>query len=117
MKLLDHFIKFRLDLNVNQKLKPLLKDWNINVIVKVLDTEEYYTLIVRKGEILEILEDQVRDPLRNFDIEANNQTLIEIFSGRLSPAEAVLDGELASYGDSKDEDILDVIALIIWGIY
>lgn len=115
--LFDQLVKFKQDLNTNEKLRPLLKEWNINVLLKVLDTDDYYTLIVRNGVIGEILKLIERDPVHNFEIEANSQTFNDIFNGRLSPAEAVLDGEMASYGESKDEDILDVIALVIWGIY
>lgn len=114
--LVTHLEKFKEDLNKNEKLKPLLKNWNINVIIKVLDLDEVYTFVVRRGVVLEILKN-MKHYEKNFEIEAVNDTFIEIFSGKLSPTEAILDGEMASFGNSKDEDILDAITLVIWGIY
>lgn len=114
-ELKSHLIRFEEDVNKNEKLRPLLKKWDINVIIDVLDTEEIYTLIFRGGILQEIKEEKIENE-RDFVAEANIDVFLEIFNGKLNPTEAVLDGEMSTFGDEKDEDILDGIALVVWGI-
>lgn len=115
MELLQYLEKFKINLNDNIKLKPVLKNWNINVILRILDKNTQLTLIIIQGNLEEIFNYEIEGS-KNFYLEATYDIFLDIFKGKINPTEAVLDGDLISFGNSDDEEKLDGIALIIWGI-
>ncbi|MBS0031775.1 SCP2 sterol-binding domain-containing protein [Chitinophaga sp. 22321] len=112
--LYGHLQQFREHLNTNIKLRKLLGDWNIHVVLRATDPEINYTLVVENGYLIDIVASEIIGP-KMFVAEATYQTFVEIFTGKLNPTEAVIDGDMSTYGEDKDESLLDGIILIIWG--
>ena len=106
---------FQIKFNSNAQLKKLLLNWNPNIILNSIDSGNQYTLWVREQLLANILEKEEPSDHQIF-IEAENETLVKVFSGTLNPSEAVLDGDMVVFGDDKDQIKLDAITLIIWGM-
>ncbi len=113
--LLNSLLDFRDRVNENAKLKTFLKGWEPVISILTSDTGEAYSLVVKNETVTQVLLENM-DHNHKIDVEGDETTLDQVFSGNLNPAEALLDGQLAIYGNEKDQLKLDAIALIIWGM-
>lgn len=114
-ELLKSLQEFQQEVNTNENVHKLIKNWNPNFIIESSDTGEFYTLEVYDMRIKNILEGEVNSD-HEIRIEGDDEILTAIFTGDLNPAEAVLNGELMVYGDQNDQLKLDAISLVIWGM-
>lgn len=114
-KLLTSLSNFQSEVNKNESVKKLTKDWNPRLIIQSSDSEEVYTLVIEESTIATITpgEHSANHEIR---IEGDVEILQNVFMGKLNPAEAVLNGEMAVYGEQSDQIKLDAISLIIWGM-
>jgi len=106
---------FQTSVNENQKLKKFLKGWEPVIIISSTDTEKSYSLVVKDESVAEILPEKINHQ-HQIEVEGEETTLEQVFSGSLNPASALLDGQIAVYGSDKDQLKLDAIAFIIWGM-
>jgi putative sterol carrier protein len=106
---------FQSKANANDNVHKLVKDWSPNIIIETMDTDESYTLLVRDERIAEILENQANSS-HEIRLEGDTDVLQAIFYGDRNPAEAVLNGDLAVFGNPNDQIKLDAITLLIWGM-
>ena len=114
--LLDSLRNFKEEVQQNENVHKLVKNWNPNIILETMDTEQIYTLQVRDCLIDQILNEENEESNHIIRLEADEEILTTIFSGEMNPAEAVLNGELVVFGDAKDQIKLDAITLLIWGM-
>lgn len=98
--------------NSDQQLRPMLKDWDRNILVKATDIPSEHYLMVKNGDVT----------LQRFDADdadltviGDGQLLSELFSGYISPTEPYLNGSLRVLGTEEDVMRLDFISLMIWG--
>lgn len=106
---------FQGDVNGNPRLKNLLKGWNPSVVLDALDTGRSFTLKLDEGCIADVETGKHERP-HSILIQSTEEVLGRVFSGRLNPARAVLDGDLAVFGSDKDQVKLDAISLVLWGL-
>lgn len=106
---------FQEKLNANQQIGKLINNWNPNIIIKALNSDEQYTMFVADGKISHI-ENGLFESAHEITIEGDSDILLKVFSGTTNPAEAVLDGELFVYGGDQDQIKLDALTLVIWGM-
>ncbi len=112
--LLELLSEFKNKVNSNPKIVPLTKKWEPNIIINVLEREEYYTLKIRNSKVAEILP-VVENNDHEVHLEGEEEDLAAIFSGKNNPVQAVLDGSLEIFGEQSDQIKLDIIAMVIWG--
>jgi hypothetical protein len=113
--LLESLENFKERVKENDNVHKLVQNWDRNIVVEAMDTESIYTLLIRNSTIETIIEDENEDE-SVIRLEADEDVLSTIFTGKLNPAEAVLNGELVVFGDPADQIKLDAITLLIWGM-
>ena len=102
--------------NTNPRVKRLVAGWDRLVVLDAIDTGSSYGLVIDK----EILSKVETKPQFNEDdealvhLEAEEQVLKEIFSGKYNPATALTDGALAVYSKERDKVKLEALAMVIW---
>ena len=106
---------FRDSVNGHPRLQKLLVGWKPNILIEAVDTGEIFTLVVDGAEIHEV-EKRALESDWLMRVEAEDEVLRDVFSGRRNPGEAYLDGDLAVFGSDKDQVKLDAITLVIWGM-
>lgn len=111
----NNLLKFIDDVNAMPRMRSLLKDWEPQVIVRVSDSDEFFSFRVEDSNLTPLRTDSIELP-HTVTLRAGEETLNKIFSGAMNPARAHLDGDLEVFGSDKDEVKLDAISLILWGI-
>lgn len=106
---------FQSEVNKNDGVKKLTKNWNPRMIIQSSNSEEVYTLAIQESSISEIIAGEVASA-HEIRIEGDAEILRDVFNGKTNPAEAVLNGEIAVYGEQSDQIKLDAISLVIWGL-
>src|SRR5258708_4542580 len=107
---------FKRRFNINPRAKKLVVGWNRLILLDAPDTGSKYALII-KDEILTDVK-----PMPNYDeddealvhLQAEQQVLTEIFSGKYNPATALTDGVLAVFSKERDKVKLEALAMVIW---
>ena len=110
-ELLETLEAFKEKVNTNENVRKLIKNWNPNVTVSS-DTEDF-TMIIR-DQVMEQVATEKLESDHTIEIEADEDTLIDVFNGTYNPSKAVLDGELAVFGQDQDQMKLDIIAVFLW---
>lgn len=110
-ELLETLEAFKEKVNTNENVRKLIKNWNPNVTVSS-DTENF-TMIIR-DQVMEQVATEKLESDHTIEIEADEDTLIDVFNGTYNPSKAVLDGELAVFGQDQDQMKLDIIAVFLW---
>jgi hypothetical protein len=107
---------FKERFNNNPRAGKLVKDWNRIVLLDSTDTGSKFGLVVQDQVLTEVR------PMKGFDeeagdlvhLQAEEDVLHEIFSGRYNPASALVDGALAVYSPDRDKVKLEALAMVIW---
>jgi hypothetical protein len=104
--------------NTDQRVKKLIKGWNRYLKVDSTDTGEIYTLTIRDLAVNKI---EQGCPVGEDDedliaLQASQEALVRIFTGKYNPAHALIDGALAVFSGERDKVKLEAIAMIIWGM-
>lgn len=102
--------------NNNPRAQKLVKDWDRIVLLDATDTGSRFGLVVQEQALTEIR------PMPDFDeeaeglvhLQAEEDVLNEIFSGKYNPATALVDGALAVYSADRDKVKLEALAMVIW---
>lgn len=113
--LLHSLQSFQLQVNKNDGVRKLTKNWNPKLIIQSSDSEEVYTVVIQDSTISEIIAGEASSE-HEIRIEGEAEILRDVFNGTMNPAEAVLNGEMAVYGEQGDQIKLDAISLVIWGL-
>jgi hypothetical protein len=104
--------------NNDQRVKKLIKGWNRYLKVDGTDTGEIYTLTIQDLAVNKI---ETGCPVSDDDeglisLQAAQEALVRIFTGKYNPAHALIDGALAVFSGERDKVKLEAIAMIIWGM-
>ena len=104
--------------NNDTRVKKLIKGWNRYLKVDGTDTGEIYTLTIQDLAVTHIeagctLADDDENVIA---LQASQEALVRIFTGKYNPAHALIDGALAVFSGERDKVKLEAIAMIIWGM-
>jgi hypothetical protein len=104
--------------NNDTRVKKLIKGWNRFLKVDGTDTGEIYTLTIQDLAATNIeagctLADDDENVIA---LQASQEVLVRIFTGKYNPAHALIDGALAVFSGERDKVKLEAIAMIIWGM-
>jgi putative sterol carrier protein len=104
--------------NNDTRVKKLIKGWNRFLKVDGTDTGEIYTLTIQDLAVTNIeagctLADDDENVIA---LQASQEALVRIFTGKYNPAHALIDGALAVFSGERDKVKLEAIAMIIWGM-
>jgi len=104
--------------NNDARVKKLIKGWNRYLKVDGTDTGEIYTLTIQYLAVTNIeagctLADDDENVIA---LQAAQEALVRIFTGKYNPAHALIDGALAVFSGERDKVKLEAIAMIIWGM-
>jgi hypothetical protein len=107
---------FKERFNNNPRAGKLVKDWNRIVLLDSTDTGSKFGLVVQDQVLTEVrpmkgVDEEVCDLVH---LQAEEDVLHEIFSGRYNPATALVDGALAVYSPDRDKVKLEALAMVIW---
>jgi hypothetical protein len=105
---------FSVRANAHARVRTLLKDWNRTIVIEPAGTQAM-TLSVANQEISAPTAGASEDG-EAILLRADEDVLRHIFTGRLNPARAHLDGQLQVFADDRDQVKLDAISLILWGL-
>ena len=107
---------FKARFNTNARAQKLVQGWNRLILLEATDTGTSYGLIV-DGQVLKdvrrLSETDEQDEA-TVHLQAEEQVLKEIFSGRYNPATALTDGALAVFSPDRDKVKLEALAMVIW---
>jgi len=116
--LLSSLHDFQKTFNENQRVKKLTKNWNRFLKAESTDTAEIFTVTIQDLAINEI-QPGCSIPEDNEDLvtlQAAEEALVRIFTGKYNPAHALIDGALAVFCSDRDKVKLEAIAMVIWGM-
>ena len=104
--------------NNDTRVKKLIKNWNRFLKVDGTDTGETYTSTIQDLAITKVepgcpVADDHDDLIT---LQATQEVLVRIFTGKYNPAHALIDGALAVFSGDRDKVKLEAIAMIIWGL-
>jgi hypothetical protein len=104
--------------NNDSRVKKLIKGWNRYLKVDGTDTGEIYTCTIQDLAITKV---EPGCPVADDDedlisLQAAQEALVRIFTGKYNPAHALIDGALAVFSGERDKVKLEAIAMIIWGL-
>jgi SCP-2 sterol transfer family protein len=108
---------FQARFNTNERAKKLVKNWNRQIYVEPTDGADSYTMTV-EDQVLHTIEEGAPDGEDEFlvHLQAENATLVEVFSGNYNPSKALLDGMLSVFSNDRDKVKLEACAMVIWGM-
>ena len=96
----------------NERLRIMNQDWNRIINIRANDTVSECTMVLEKG-VLDVKEGAAPNP--DLTVEANSETLADLFYGDITPTEPYINGTLKILGSEEDILRLDFISLLIWG--
>jgi putative sterol carrier protein len=116
--LLGSLHDFQKTFNENQRVKKLTKGWNRFLKAEATDTGEIFTVTVQDVSISAIepgcsMSEEDEDLIT---LQAAEEALVRIFTGKYNPAHALIDGALAVFCSERDKVKLEAIAMVIWGL-
>ncbi len=116
--LLGSLHDFQKTFNENQRVKKLTKGWNRFLKAESTDTGEIYTVTVQDVSISAIAPgcSMSEDDEDLITLQAAEEALVRIFTGKYNPAHALIDGALAVFCSERDKVKLEAIAMVIWGL-
>lgn len=116
--LLSSLHDFQKTFNENQRVKKLTKGWNRFLKAEATDTGEIYTVTVQDLAINTIEPgcSMAEDDENLITLQAAEEALVRIFTGKYNPAHALIDGALAVFSNERDKVKLEAIAMVIWGL-
>jgi putative sterol carrier protein len=108
---------FQARFNTNERAKKLVKNWNRQIYIEPTDGGDSYTMKV-DDQVLHTIAEGPPEGEDDFlvHLQAENATLVEIFSGNYNPSTALLDGMLSVFSNDRDKVKLEACAMVIWGM-
>ena len=107
---------FKERFNGNPRARKLTKGWDRDVVLDATDTSARRSLVIRDQTVVDVLELESidGDADKMVHLQAEEDVLLQIFSGRYNPATALGDGALAVYSAERDKVKLEALAMVIW---
>lgn len=106
--------RFAERVNAHERIPRLLVGWDRTIGIEALDSGIFVSVHVRGQRVVEVAVGGDSDAA-HVNVQGDEDVLKSIFEGVTNPAQAVLDGGLAVFGDEKDQVKLDAITLVLWG--
>jgi len=103
---------FKEQCNNNKRLRRMQRDWSKVLHFKATDTGDTFTMVVVEGEITKNETGTQDTP--DVVIEADSETLCDMFWGDINPTQKYLRGEIKVKGSQEDIMRIDAITAIIW---
>lgn len=102
--------------NTNPRAQKLIKDWNRIVLLDSTDTGSKFGLVLQDQVLTEVrsMQDADEEAGNIVHLQAEQDVLQQIFSGKYNPATALVDGALAVYSPDRDKVKLEALAMVIW---
>jgi putative sterol carrier protein len=98
--------------NGNKRLRRMQRDWTKLLHYVATDTKDVFTMEVTKGEIIKNELGAQGTP--DIIVEADSETMCDMFWGDLNPTQKYLRGEIKVKGTQEDVMRIDAITAIIW---
>jgi putative sterol carrier protein len=98
--------------NTNKRLRKMQRDWTKLLHFKATDTGDSFTMKVVEGEIVKNDRGTVGTP--DIIVEADSETMCDMFWGDNNPTQKYLRGEIKVKGTQEDVMRIDVISAVIW---
>jgi hypothetical protein len=107
--------EFKDRFNCNSRAKKLVTDWNRVVLLEASNTSTKMGLIV-KDCAAHVIDVEALDATAGdiVHLQAEEDILCDIFSGRYNPASALGDGNLAVFSNDRDKVKLEALAMVLW---
>lgn len=112
MTLLQAVTQFAGECNNNARLLEMNRDWTRRIQLEPDDTHRTHYLNCHEG-LVSAGEGSLDHP--DMLIQAPEEILTAVFSGRMSPTEPYNAGDLLVRGQQDDLMRLDILCLLIWG--
>lgn len=116
--LLASLYDFQNRFNNDARVKKLIKGWNRYLKAESTDSGEVFTCTIEDLAITKVEPGcSVEEDDENLiALQASQDVLVRIFTGKYNPAHALIDGALAVFSGERDKVKLEAIAMIIWGL-
>jgi len=98
--------------NSNERLRKMQRDWSRRLHFVCTDNDVIFTMVVDKGEIVEVSEGHAGTP--DIVVSADSEVFCDMFWGDLKPVRKYLAGEIKVQGSQEDVMRLDAISAVIW---
>jgi putative sterol carrier protein len=98
--------------NGNKRLRRMQRDWTKKLHYKTTDTNDTFYMEVIEGEIIKTSAGTEGTP--DVIIEADSETLCDMFWGDANPTQKYLKGEIKVKGTQEDVMRIDAITAVIW---
>ena len=107
---------FKERFNTNPRAQKLVKDCDRIVLLDSTDTGSKFGHVMKDQVMTEIRSMQDADEEADgiVHLQAEEDVLQQIFSGKYNPATALVDGALAVYSPDRDKVKLEALAMVIW---
>lgn len=99
--------------NANPHLSKLIQRWERNIHVRPKDDPAVFTLALEGGSVCQVACEALEGK-PSITVSGPPKVLIDVFSGRVNPAEALISMGLEIYGAEEDIMKLDAITLVLW---
>lgn len=108
--------EFKDRFNSNPRAKKLVNGWDRLIFLESSDVGSKLGLVIKDQTLVEVqrLESNPAGADDVVHLLAEEDVLVEIFSGRCNPATALVDGVLAVYSKERDKVKLEALAMILW---
>jgi len=111
-EIMEALSDFQVQCNNNKRLRKMQRDWTKVLHFTTIDTKDTFTMTTKEGEILKTEKGHVGTP--DVIIEADSETMCDMFWGDLNPTQKYLRGEIKVKGTQEDVMRIDAITAIIW---
>ena len=98
--------------NGNKRLRRMQRDWTKKLHYKAIDTNDTFYMEVIEGEIVKTSVGIEGTP--DVIIEADSETMCDMFWGDVNPTQKYLKGEIKVKGTQEDVMRIDAITAVIW---
>lgn len=98
--------------NGNKRLRRMQRDWTKKLHYHAIDTKDNFTMDVIEGEIVKTTAGAEGTP--DIIIEADSETMCDMFWGDINPTQKYLKGEIKVKGTQEDVMRIDAITAVIW---
>lgn len=111
-EIMEALADFQVQCNNNKRLRRMQRDWSKVLHFNALDTGDTFTMTVVQGEIIKNEKGIHGTP--DVVIDADSETMCDMFWGDINPTQKYLRGEIKVKGSQEDVMRIDAITAVIW---
>lgn len=111
-EILEALGDYREQCNSNERLRKIQRDWSRRLHFHALDTDDWFTMVVVRGEITAFSSGSEGEA--DVIVHGTSEDLCDMFWGDLNPSQKYLRGEILVQATPEDVMRLDAITAIIW---